>query len=103
MLGPGVRPPQGPQFVPPFGKLTFGVFLVLALVTMGVAVRSKRRAWLLVGILLLALSWVACDVSTHTVKGTLAGNYTFTLTGSYVASATSGTLQHTLRLGLGVN
>jgi len=50
--------------------------------------------------LLLALSWAACDVSTQAVKGTLAGNYTFSLTGSYAAS---GTLQHTLRLGLTVN
>jgi len=100
MLGPGVRRPQRLQFVRPFGKLTFGLFLMLALTAVLSAARSNRRAWLLVGMVLLALSWVACDVSTQTVKGTLAGSYAFSLTGSYAAN---GTLQHSLRLGLSVN
>jgi hypothetical protein len=99
MLLPGGRRPERPHFVLPFGKVTIGLFLMLALMTL-LAASSNRRAWLLVGILLLTLSWAACDVSTQTVKGTLAGNYVFSLTGSY---ASNGTLQHTLRLGLTVN
>ena len=99
MLLPGGRWPDRPHFVLPFGKVTIGLFLLLALMTL-LAAYSNRRAWLLVGILFLALSWAACDVSTQTVNGTLAGNYVFSLNGS---DAANGSLQHTLRLGLTVN
>jgi hypothetical protein len=100
MLTPGERWPKVPQFVLPLGKVALALFSTLAVLTALSAARSGRRAWLLAGILLLAFFGAACAVGTQKITTTLAGNYTFTLTGSYTAS---GTLQHSLELGLTVN
>jgi hypothetical protein len=81
-------------------KVALGLLLMLAVLTVLTLSRSTRRAWLLVGVLLLALFWAACNISTQKITGTLAGSYAFSLTGSYAAT---GTLQHTVQPGLIVN
>jgi hypothetical protein len=100
MLPPGGRRPEGPQPFAPFMKVALGLFLMLVILTALTIARSNRRAWLLVGMLLLTLFWAACDISTQKITGTLAGSYAFSVTGSYAAT---GTLQHTIQPGLTVN
>jgi hypothetical protein len=99
MLSPGGKWPERPPFVLSSGKILLELLLLLGLVTILVAACTKRKEWLLAGLLLLAISWAGCNVSTQNV-GTLAGTYTFSLTGSYTAN---GTLQHSLPVGLTVN
>ena len=100
MLSPGGRRPEGPQPFAPFMKFALGLFFMLAILSALTIVRSNRRAWLLVGMLLLTLFWAACNISTQNITGTLAGSYAFGVTGSYAAT---GTLQHSIQVGLVVN
>ena len=100
MLTPGERWPKNPQLLLPFGNVALGTFLILAALTALSAARSRRMKWLVLSVLLLVFFWAACDVGTQKITVTPAGNYTFSLTGSYAAN---GTLQHNLTLGLTVH
>ena len=98
-FSPGIKRPGGPPAFPS-GRVMVGIFLLLGILTTLSAARSQRRAWFLVGIMGLSLLWAACSVSAPKITGTLAGTYGIAVTGS---STASGTLQHTLTVGLTVN
>jgi hypothetical protein len=92
--------PRPLRFVAPFSRVGPMLLLMLAVLTAIAATRRGRRTWLTAGVLLLVLLWGACAVGTEKITGTLAGNYTFTVTGTYTSN---GSLQHSLQLGLTVN
>jgi hypothetical protein len=101
-LLPMRKTPRAPEFTAPFGLVGLGLFLTLAGLTAMGGRRPRAGARLIAGLLLFALLWGACAVGNQKITGTLAGNYTFNVTGAYTPSGT-GTLQHTVQLGLTVN
>ena len=101
-LLPIQKAPRAPEFTVPFGMVGLGLFLTLAVLTAMGGKRSRAGAGLIAGLLLFALLWGACAVGNEKITGTLAGNYAFSVTGAYTPSGT-GTLQHTIQLGLTVN
>ena len=100
VLPPGGRRREGPPLVAPFVTFALALFSLLAILAGLTISRSTRRAWLLMGVLLFALFWAACDISSQTVSGTPAGSYSVGVTGTYGSTAA---LKHSVQAGLTVN